>query len=61
MTIIFDFVEIVLYARKRLSPVVAVVLNSIATLAWTVALILSLIGVGRSRAALGFIWVIIIL
>lgn len=61
VTIIFDFAEIVLFARKKLSPVVAVVLNSIATLIWAVFLILSLIGVARSRAALGFVWVIIIL
>lgn len=61
MTIIFDIVEIVLYARKRLSPVVAVVLNTIATLVWAVFFILSLIGAARRRAALGFIWVIVIL
>ncbi|EME39243.1 hypothetical protein DOTSEDRAFT_83061 [Dothistroma septosporum NZE10] len=60
VTIIFDIVEIVSYARKRLSPVVAVVLNTITTIVWVVFLVLSLIGIAQSRAALGFIWIIVV-
>lgn len=59
--IIFDIVEIVLFARKKLSPVVAVVLNSLTTLAWAVLLIIAAIGAGSAGTGLGLIWLAVIL
>lgn len=61
LTIIFDIVEIFLFARKRLSPVVAVVLNSLTTLAWAVLLIIACIGAGSEGTGLGLIWLAVVL
>ncbi|KAF2168873.1 hypothetical protein M409DRAFT_20887 [Zasmidium cellare ATCC 36951] len=60
VTIIFDIVEIFLLARKRLSPVVAVVLNSLTTLVWLVLIIIACIGAVNSGTGLGIIWLAVI-
>lgn len=63
LTIIFDLTEIILLARKRLSPTVVVTFNSILTLVWAVVLILQIVGTaaGARASALGFIFIIVVL
>lgn len=46
-TIVVNVIEIILFARKRLSPVVAVVINSVTTVIWLamfVILVLATVG-----------------
>lgn len=61
VTILFNIVEIVLFARKRLNPIVAVVLNSITTLIWVVIVILAIVALVQSGVSvLGFIFFLVI-
>ncbi|KAF2212585.1 hypothetical protein CERZMDRAFT_97082 [Cercospora zeae-maydis SCOH1-5] len=63
LTILFDLTEIILLARRRLSPKVVVAFNSLLTLVWAVILILQIVGtaVGARASALGFIFIIVVL
>ena len=65
MTVLFTLVEIILLARKRLRPVVAVSLESILFLIWLIIFVLVIVGVARAPrqagSALGFIFIIVIL
>lgn len=56
MTILLNVVEIILFARKRLGPLAAVVVNSTITAAWLGLTILNALGGSISI----FSWVVII-
>jgi hypothetical protein len=58
--IIFSIVEIVLFSRKRLSPVLMVFLNALAVLVWAVLVGLNAYSAHRSMAV-GLIWPILLL
>ena len=61
LTIIFDLTEIILMARRKLSPKVAVTFNSILTAVWLIIFVLSIIGaVGASGYASGLLGIIFI-
>lgn len=53
---IFQIVEIVQFARKKLSPVLMVVLNSISTIFWAVIFIIGIVGAARVGSGFGLIW-----
>ncbi|KAF7196051.1 hypothetical protein HII31_02677 [Pseudocercospora fuligena] len=65
LTVLFTLVEIILLARKRLNPVVAVSLESILFLIWLIIFVLVIVGVARAPrqagSALGFIFIIVVL
>ncbi|CAK4013486.1 hypothetical protein DOTSEDRAFT_83061 [Lecanosticta acicola] len=60
LTAVFQIVETVPYARKRLGPVLMVVLNTITTVVWIVLFSLSIVGAAKTNSALGFIWTIML-
>ncbi|KAH9897601.1 hypothetical protein F4778DRAFT_242259 [Xylariomycetidae sp. FL2044] len=51
LTIIFDIVEVVLYKRRTLSPVLLLVLASIKTLVWGAYLILAIVNAARGSVS----------
>lgn len=59
VTIVVNVVEIILFARKKLSPVAAVVFNSVTTALWLGMLVfLAFVAVGGGASV--FSWIVII-
>jgi hypothetical protein len=58
--IVFSAVEILLFARKKLSPVLLVVLNAIAVLVWSIIVGLNA-WTSYRNISLGLIWPILLL